>query len=305
MPDNYENNGNLAAAIAGIALATEVDDSFNNDTDNSTELEVEDSLNDNSDNSTEVEVEVEIEDSLNDYSDSSTDFAVNDSLNDSSDNSTDLDVDIEDSFQDNTDNSTNLDVALSDSFNDNSTDDDINNSLNDNSTDVDVEIKDSFTTDDSINDSFNTDFSLDVAVSDSFNTSDTDWLDLDNVSFDAMTNITDSLNGNGNDTAFSVHQINEMADNDSLHHAEVVSNAGWGQHADADGGGAYGIKAYDDVENGSGDHQSVSSSADASATSGNEAFTQNIVMGANIQYNSVSSTIVGGDSDISSADDMA
>lgn len=301
MPDTYENNGNLAAAIAGIALATEVEDSFNNETDNSVDVDIEDSLNDNSDNS----VDLAVEDSLNDNSDNSTNVGIDDSLNDYSDSSTDIELKVQDSLNDNSDNSTNLDVALSDSFNDNSSDDDIVDSFNDSSTDVDVKIEDSFKTDDSINDSFNTDFSLDVAVSDSFNTSDTDWLDLDNVSFDAMTNIANALNGDGNDTAFSVHQINEMADNDFLFNPQVVNNSGWGQHSHADGGSAYGIKAYGEVENGSGDHQSVSSVADASATSGNEAFTQNIVMGANIQYNSVSSTIVGGDSDISSADDMA
>ncbi len=305
MPDNYENNGNLAAAIAGIALATEVEDSFNDNSDSSTDLDVDDSLNDNSDNSTDVEVEVEVEDSLNDNSDNSTNLDVSDSLNDNSDNSTDLDVDIEDSLNDNSDNSTNLDVALRDSFNDKSTDDDINSSFNDSSTDVDIAVEDSFKTDDSVDDSFNTDFSLDVAVSDSFNTSDTDWLDLDSVNFDAMTVIAEALNGDGNDTAFSAHQINEMQDNDTLNNPSVANYSGWGQDSSAEGGSAYGIKAYDQVENGSGDHQSVSSDADAAAASGNEAFTQNIVMGANIQYNTVSSTIVGGDSDISSADDMA
>lgn len=303
MPDNYENNGNLAAAIAGIALATEVNDSFNDNSDNSTNVDVgvEDSFNDNSDNSTDLDVE--IKDSLNDSSDNSTNVGLNDVLNDKSDNS--IDVAIEDSLNDNSDNSTNVDVALSDSFNDSSTDDDINNSFNDASTNVDIEVTDSFKTDDSVNDSFNTDFSLDVAVSDSFNTSDSDWLDLDNVSFDAMTIISDALNGAGNDAAFSAHQINEMSDNDFLMKPQVVNNGHWGQSADAGGGEAYGIKTHDDVGNGSGDHQSLSAAANASATSGNEAFTQNIVMGANIQYNSVNSTIVGGDSDISSADSFA
>ncbi len=90
---------------------------------------IEDSFNDNSDNSTEVE----IEDSFQDNSDNSTNVDVEDSFQDNSDNSTivdvevEVEVEVEDSFNDNSDNSDN---SVNDSYNDNSTDDDIVDSFN-------------------------------------------------------------------------------------------------------------------------------------------------------------------------------
>lgn len=125
-----------ALAFAGMAQAqsssgpngpvggnTSAADSYNsggNSTD--VDLGVADSFNDNSDNSTNTNLEL----------------GVSDSFNDNSDNSTNTEVGISDSFNTdastNTDNSvnTNLELGVSDSFNDNS----VNDSGNDNSTNI-------------------------------------------------------------------------------------------------------------------------------------------------------------------------
>ena len=149
---------------------------------NSDNVVVEDVLshNDNSVN-TDVDAKLEVEDSFQDNSDNSTNTKVDveDSLNDNSDNSTN--VGIEDSFQDNSDNSTNTKVDVEDSLNDNSTNVDtdvdleveVEDSFNDNSTNVDVDINDSFNTDNStdhdIVDSFNKSWDNSVRNQDSFN----------------------------------------------------------------------------------------------------------------------------------------
>ena len=126
---------------------------------NSDNVVVEDVLshNDNSVN-TDVDAKLEVEDSFQDNSDNSTNVGIEDSFQDNSDNSTnvdtdvDLEVEVEDSFNDNSDNSTNVDVDINDSFNtDNSTDDDIVDSFN-KSWDNSVRNQDSF----NVTSSFNT-----------------------------------------------------------------------------------------------------------------------------------------------------
>ena len=103
---------------------------------------VTDSFNDQSDNSTETDVDVDVRDSFND---NSTDVEVDDSFNEDNSTNTDIDaeLEVEDSFNDNSDNSTNVEVE--DAFNDNSTNTDVD-------VDADVDVDQSFNEDSSIED---------------------------------------------------------------------------------------------------------------------------------------------------------
>jgi len=102
--------------------------------------------------------------------------------------------------------------------------------------------------------------------------------------------------GTGTQTVFDLTQANELADCDFLADASVSSNNSnfassmWGI---GDGGKVEigdGIGEGDDILHAT---NNVSASADAAATL--SAFNQNIVMGANIQYNSASQSVIGGD----------
>jgi len=148
------------------------DNSVNTETD--VELEVEDSFNTDNSTTTEtdVELDVEVEDSFNDNSDNSvdnSDNSVDNSVENEADDSFNTDVEIEESF--NTDNS--VENEAEDSFNDNSdnsteNEDSFNTDNSDNSinTDIEVELEDSLNdnTDNSVRnqDSFN--------ITSSFNT---------------------------------------------------------------------------------------------------------------------------------------
>jgi len=145
------------------------DNSVNTETD--VELEVEDSFNTDNSTTTEtdVELDVEVEDSFNDNSDNSvdnSDNSVDNSVENEADDSFNTDVEIEESF--NTDNS--VENEAEDSFNDNSDNstenEDSFNSDNSINTDIEVELEDSLNdnTDNSVRnqDSFN--------ITSSFNT---------------------------------------------------------------------------------------------------------------------------------------
>ena len=155
MAKNTNHRGNQAVAddvLSNNDILSHNDNSVDNSVDTDTNVKVEDSFQDNSDNSTntKVDVDVDVEDSFKDQSDNSTNVKVEDSFKDQSDNSTN--VKIEDSFKDQSDNSTNVDVDVKDSFNtDNSTDDDIVDSFN-KSWDNSVRNQDSF----NVTSSFNT-----------------------------------------------------------------------------------------------------------------------------------------------------
>ncbi len=148
-------------------------------------------------------------------------------------------------------------------------------------TSVDVAISDAFK---KINDSYNSD-------------SDDDWLELDNLDFDVLTAIGDgTLAGEGNDTLFNISQVSEITDNDTLHNPQVNSSAGWDQELHGQGGEAHG--GGDFGERGTG-------TAKADGVAQMEAFTQNIVMGANIQYNGVDISVVGGNSSVTDGGDIS
>jgi len=107
--------------------------------------------------------------------------------------------------------------------------------------------------------------------------------------------VNQTLNGDGNQ--FNVQQINNLVDNDHLSHPEVkFDGSSWGGDfkiiAHADGGET----KIDDVKaeiEGNGTIGAVTASADAVNTV--DAFTQNIVMGANIQFNSMTNEVAGHD----------
>lgn len=103
-------------------------------------------------------------------------------------------------------------------------------------------------------------------------------------------------NGEGTQTVFDLTQANTLADIDALAGASVSSTASGFSSSmyDIGGGGKVdigdGIGEGDDILHAT---NNVSASADAAATL--SAFNQNIVMGANIQYNSASQSVIGGD----------
>jgi hypothetical protein len=174
------------------------------------------------------------------------------------------------------------------------------------------EVEDSYNQDNDVRDSYNTkdsynatdiDTTVDVSISDAFKkiedsyNSDDDWLELDHLNFDVLNAVgAGTLSGDGNDAMFNISQVSEMTDNDKLYRPEVENDAGFGQHAHADGGDANGAE---DV----GDRSSGTASADGVANL--EAFTQNIVMGANIQYNNIDMSVVGGDSTVTDGSDIS
>lgn len=131
-------------------------------------------------------------------------------------------------------------------------------------------------------------------------------LEMDDFDLD-IDAIASSFNGPGNDMAFDVNQANDLVDNDTVYGTSVsYHGSGWNgpfQSVSAYGGDAtagHGIGSVSGhgLANGNGGAGSVfgstAASADAMATA--QAFTSNIVVGANLQVNNLSATIVGGDS---------
>ena len=105
--DILSNNDN--SVNTDLDSTVKVDDSFQDNSDNSTNIET--------DVETEVETDVEVEDSFNDYS---VENEAEDSFNDNSvETEVELEVEIEDSFNDNSDNSINTEIEteIEDSYN--------------------------------------------------------------------------------------------------------------------------------------------------------------------------------------------
>jgi hypothetical protein len=131
---------------------------------------------------------------------------------------------------------------------------------------------------------------------------------LDDFRLDTVA-IGNSFNGPGNDMQFDVVQVNDMLDNDFLFRPEVkyIGPAGTTfQDVTVEGGEAQagdGILGNSNA-NGNGLNGSVagSTAATADGIANVSAFTQNIVMGANLQVNNLSATVAGGDSTF--ADDI-
>src|SRR5690606_15521581 len=127
---------------------------------------------------------------------------------------------------------------------------------------------------------------------------------MDDLRLDSVA-IGDSFNGAGNDMQFDVVQVNDMVDKDFVYNPEV-KYVGPGDttfmDVTAEGGVAtagHGINGNSNANN-NGLDGAVSGSTVASTDgiANVEAFTQNIVMGANVQVNNVDAIVVGGNSTI-------
>ncbi|AWI87254.1 hypothetical protein C0214_02130 [Methylobacterium sp. DM1] len=194
-------------------------------------------------------------------------------------------------------------------FNENAIDNDLDNGVT-NSVDNDI--------DNDITTSVNT--TVDVSVSGDFGPpTETSVLHMDDLGIETLDGnflnlpdlSTQTLNGDGN--IFNLDQVNSLVDADVLNGASVSLNAGAGGSRDfglfTDGGGSDpGGPSFSFTQNGSayggtanntselGEYGTATGTANGSGTLTQEAFTQHIVMGANIQYNTMPISVVGGDS---------
>ena len=143
----------------------------------------------------------------------------------------------------------------------------------------------------------------DIDQSDLINVAGCANLTMDDFTLD-VTAIGNSFNGHGNDMMFDVNQVNDMVDNDNLCDPIVQYRpSGWSdaafQDIYAEGGKSEAGSGIDGNShaNGNGGAGLVSGASNASASANvtAEAFTQNIVMGANLQLNNSSLSLIGGD----------
>jgi hypothetical protein len=137
---------------------------------------------------------------------------------------------------------------------------------------------------------------------DGFNNQDGSMLfmpqDITQTINDEGGNGTYSAGGAGTDTMIALDQVNSLVSNGSVRDASVSDDGGSGllngDHLSAGGGSANDSSAggvgTSDTAAGTG-----SVSNDASSTSQLDAFTQSIVLGANIQYNNFTVSVVGHD----------
>ncbi|MBW9056684.1 MSCRAMM family adhesin SdrC [Rhizobium mesosinicum] len=166
-------------------------------------------------------------------------------------------------------------------------------------------------------------------TSDSFNKTDTDFAVIDDVedfgnlgvagrdltfdigddfsfTLDVDSILNNSLNGEGNDTGFSIVQANHLADQDQAWNVRM-DNAGAQNHLNADAGTAHGADGVDmdgkswDLK--TGDDVAGTSTADASAILANSGFHLELVQGANMLSNAVDSSVIGGNSHVSDVGD--
>lgn len=149
----------------------------------------------------------------------------------------------------------------------------------------------------------------DVDTSSAINVHDAAWLDMDDMDIDNVA-INDSFNGAGNDMGFDIDQVNDLVNHNEIYSPvvqydpmdmrvydpfqDVVIQGGW---ATAEDGISGNVEGGGNASNNGGDGTisgNATASADINATV--EAFTQNIVMGANVQANVANLSVVGGDS---------
>jgi len=132
---------------------------------------------------------------------------------------------------------------------------------------------------------------------------------LDGILFQMPDDVNQQVYGNGTATNFNVDQVNNLVDNDTLSNPTVSYNAGYdtgvavGIHGDAEASPGFSMDAkaeggYAKIEDADAkmhDGSGASVAADAAASITQDAFTQSIVMGANIQFNSVTVNVAGHD----------
>lgn len=170
-------------------------------------------------------------------------------------------------------------------------------------------------------DSFNTAVSEATNTSGSYNSTHSDFANLDDIKdvgnlgiaggdltfdigddFSFTLNVdsilNNSLNGEGNDSGFSAVQANHLADQDFAWQIRM-DNAGANNYLSANAGTANGSEGIDMDGKGwdlkSGSDVAGTSTADASAILANSGFHLELVQGANLLTNSISSSVVGGD----------
>lgn len=111
--------------------------------------------------------------------------------------------------------------------------------------------------------------------------------------------------GDGTDTTFDITQVNSLLDNDAVFNPQVIStgdDSDTVQSVNAFGGTATGLDGVHGGDGGLFDSYSVLddlliegvSQASANAYGAADAFTQNIVLGANVQVNTIDVQVVGG-----------
>jgi hypothetical protein len=147
-----------------------------------------------------------------------------------------------------------------------------------------------------------------------------DAADLSGGLFLLPNNITQTLNGGGGtDTQFNVEQVNNLVANNNASGITLTNDDSFSTSQSADGGTATGIglpssgdekSVWDKMDHAqqqaaseidshnSGDGNTFTNSADASANNTVDAFTQSIVMGANVQLNNFATTVTGHDSSV-------
>ena len=127
---------------------------------------------------------------------------------------------------------------------------------------------------------------------------------LDGILFQMPDEVSRGITGGGPATMFNLDQVNNLVDDDSLTSPSVAFNAGGGYEPGYDSGALFsqtgtadgGYAKLERAEAASHDGSATSVAGDASAAVTQDAFTQSIVMGANIQFNSVTFQVVGNNS---------
>ncbi len=124
-------------------------------------------------------------------------------------------------------------------------------------------------------------------------------LTMDDFDLD-ITAIAASFNGPGNDMQFDVNQTNDLVDNDAVTGTNVTYNGSlWNgpfQDVSAEGGSGHAGDGINNLTSMGTDGIAGSAAATADAAASAEAFTSGIVVGANLQLNNFSATVVGGNS---------
>jgi len=212
--------------------------------------------------------------------------------------------------------------------NENKVDNDVDNKVEskvDNDVDNKVENKIDNDVENKVENKVDVDVKVDVDLGIDSLPSDDDLIDIEHLEATNLTgaivnfanDIYQDVHGDGNDNAFNIQQVNTLVDNDQLGDPKVSYSAGGGGGSDhgmfdhkmdpwGDSGSSGGFSMWADAKGGHTTVNDIDQSADTGSTltGGNasadavisqEAFTQNIVQGANIQFNSADITVVGDD----------
>lgn len=187
---------------------------------------------------------------------------------------------------------------------DNKLDNDVENKLDnkvDNKVENSVENKVETTVDVKVDVEIKADIDLD-----GHKPSDDDLMDIDDIDLEDMdglfsavaSNVDQDVDGKGNDAAFNLQQINNLVDNDKLEEASIkAEDDAFKDDFEMDAKAFGGFAKVDDVDAKIDDAGSIAETgiASADASINQEAFTQNIVQGANIQFNEINIRNVGDD----------